>query len=123
MDLRDEVEFLREENRQLKERLGLSPTNQFFLEARRCLNLQPQTARVLSALMGSPMVSKGELLEAMCVGWEECELKNVDVRIFHLRKALTPHGILIETIWGTGYRLVPEMKARVRALLGLAEAA
>ncbi|CAN7583295.1 winged helix-turn-helix domain-containing protein [Devosia sp. LjRoot16] len=123
MDLRDEVEFLREENRQLKERLGLSPDNQFFLEARYRLRLQPQVARVLAALMGSPMVSKGELLEAMCDGWEERELKNVDVRIFHLRKALRPHGVEIETIWGQGYRLVPEMKTRVRQLLGLAEAA
>ncbi|RYE48320.1 MAG: helix-turn-helix domain-containing protein [Hyphomicrobiales bacterium] len=123
MNLRDEVELLREENRQLKERLGLSPTTQFFLEARRRLELQPQTARVLAALIGGPLVSKAELLEAMCVGWEERELKNVDVRIFHLRKALRPHGIEIETIWGTGYRLVPEMKARVRALLDLQEAA
>jgi DNA-binding response OmpR family regulator len=117
MDLRDEVEFLREENRQLKERLGLTPTELFYVEARSRLQLSPSLARALSALMVVPLIKKAALLEAISLNWESRELKGVDVAICKLRKALATHGIEVETVWGVGFRMVPEMQARARLLL------
>ena len=34
--------------------------------------------------------------------------RTVDVHVARLRDKLTGSGVRIETVWGTGYRLVPE---------------
>lgn len=125
MDLREENELLREENRQLKERLALSISEQLMSHMRAVLGVQPQCVRLLNALMAVPIGRKEHLFEAMSPMWakSDAEMKGVDVRIYHLRVALRKHGIEIETVWGVGYRLAPEMKARVRAVLQPEQAA
>lgn len=39
---------------------------------------------------------------------EPTDQKMVDVVIYHIRKKLQPHGIGIETVWGTGYLISPK---------------
>ena len=43
--------------------------------------------------------------------------KMVDVVIFHIRKKLMPHGIAIETVWGTGYLISPKDRENTIKLL------
>ena len=49
---------------------------------------------------------------------DEPEMKIVDVFICKLRKKIRPFGLEIATVWGLGYRMSPETKAKARALLG-----
>lgn len=43
--------------------------------------------------------------------------KITDVFICKIRPKLARHGLKIETIWGVGYRLTPESKAKVTSML------
>lgn len=56
---------------------------------------------------------------------EETNPKMVDVLICNLRRKLRPFGITIETLWGLGYHLEPQMRERVLNVLngGLEHAA
>lgn len=52
-------------------------------------------------------LSKEQLLDATSgIGFDDRELKIVDVFICKARKKLTPLGIKIGTVWGKGYRIV-----------------
>ena len=48
---------------------------------------------------------------------EPTDQKMVDVVIFHIRKKLKPHGLAIETVWGTGYLISPGHRERAIKLL------
>lgn len=48
---------------------------------------------------------------APVIGWDDRELKIVDVFICHVRRKLRPLGIEIETMWGKGYRAVRPREA------------
>lgn len=41
--------------------------------------------------------------------------KIIDVFICKLRAKLRPHGLEIATIWGRGYELTPDARARLQA--------
>jgi DNA-binding winged helix-turn-helix (wHTH) protein len=41
----------------------------------------------------------------------------VDVVIYHIRKKLLPHGLAIETVWGTGYLISPKHREEAIKLL------
>ena len=43
--------------------------------------------------------------------------KIIDVFICKIRKKLKPHGVRIETLWGRGWQLAAEDRARFRAML------
>ncbi|MEJ0012813.1 MAG: helix-turn-helix domain-containing protein [Bauldia sp.] len=81
-------------------------------------------ARVLSMLMARELCSH-EGIGQQLYGLDGSDrTRNAHtVQIVHLRKKLQPFGISIETIWGDGYRLAPEAKAKVRALLERREVA
>ena len=44
---------------------------------------------------------------------EDVEEKIVHIRISIIRKKLRPYGLEIETVWGRGYRLASETRARL----------
>jgi DNA-binding response OmpR family regulator len=63
------------------------------------------------------VVSKESIYNALYGGLSDVELKIVDVFVCKLRQKIEPFGIEIETVWGRGYRMSPEMKRRARALI------
>jgi chaperonin GroEL (HSP60 family) len=48
---------------------------------------------------------------------EPTDQKMVDVVIYHIRKKLLPHGLAIETVWGTGYLISPKHREMAIKLL------
>lgn len=123
LNLREENEMLREEVRQLRQRLGLLATDDpKILSMRQVFGVTRQRALLLAALLAVPVGRREHLLEAMSAGWSrDPDIKLVDVVICKLRRELEPFDLFIETVWGDGYRLAPDMKARMRVLLKLEE--
>jgi DNA-binding response OmpR family regulator len=109
--LRGKVEFLEEQNRQLKELV--QPGFIFPVEWR----LSVSESRVLALLSVAPdgFRTREALRNAACGVDSETGAKVVDVYVFKIRRKIGPHGILIETVWGRGYRLSSENRAKVIA--------
>lgn len=121
--LRERVSLLEEENRQLKERLGIGGETELAVEkARRQFAVTPQAARLLVALVSAPMLRK-EVIPEICSprNWENIELQIINVLICRLRRALEPFGLEIHNIWGVGYRIDDPDRTVIRQMLGLGQ--
>lgn len=120
MTLRDDyVRKLEEENDELRERIiVLEEQIGVRIEAPLVLGLTGQEARIFGALMSRDLLTKEMMLAVLYLsrGLDEAEQKIVDVFICKMRPKLKAYGITIETVWGRGYLLKPEMKRRVREL-------
>lgn len=110
--LEAEVDELHERVAVLEEQIGAR------LEAPLALGLTGQESRVFGALMSRELVTKEMMLAVLYLsrGRDEAEQKIIDVFICKMRPKLKLFGIAIETVWGRGYLLKPEMKRRVREL-------
>lgn len=108
--LRERIDELEEENRQLKQRSV--PDAVFPMRWR----LTEREDTFLRVLLAAPGVSSRETLldAAYNQNADTPELKIVDVFICKLRKKLAPDGIAITTVWGRGFWLEPPGKALVR---------
>lgn len=113
--LRDRVDELQEEVRQLREQLV--PPLAFPAEWR----LTKSESGVLAFLYArSPhAMSKERVLAAVWGEHEECPgEKIVDVVLSKLRPKLKPAGIVIETRWGDGFALPRTSRALLAQLIG-----
>ncbi len=85
--------------------------------------LSPRLARALGVLARRDLASREAVQIAMASGvYPETDLKGVDVAISNLRRALPPR-LVIEAVWGTGFRLAQgraEVRGRMRGLEGVA---
>lgn len=86
--------------------LSIHPDRHEALLESKPLNLTPTEFRILHALMAHPerVFKRGELLgedESTGSGLR----RNVDVHIHTLRRKLGRHHSLVDTVWGSGYRL------------------
>ena len=110
-----ENERLLDENERLRADQGLSLNAplQFSLTGKEaCLFGR------LIALKGA-VGTKQALMDAMYNGSiDEPEIKIVDVFVCKLRKKLKPFGVDIQTVWGQGYRIEPDVVARFKAEWG-----
>jgi two-component system cell cycle response regulator CtrA len=85
------------------------------LDAPICFQLTKREAQMLGVMMTHhDVVTKEMFLTAMYGGMDEPNLKIIDVFICKLRKKLARFGIEISTMWGRGYYLTKEMKAKIR---------
>lgn len=93
----------------------------FITHVMRTLTLTGTQAQMLTALLRRPEMTRASLhLITQREGRsKDTEPKIVDVFMCKLRGLLKPHDIIIETIWGRGYYLNPENRAKVFNLLGL----
>lgn len=74
-------------------------------------------ANYLQSLMDGRLKTKEALVLTAHENGEDVELKAADVYVHKLRKKLQTRLVLIETVWGQGYRMAPVHIARVMALL------
>jgi two-component system cell cycle response regulator CtrA len=111
--LEAENEELREKVLQLEEMLGLA------FDAPPVLELTGKEAKVFGFLMKVPMATKQAIMNALYFDRidKEPEIKIVDVFICKLRAKLSPHQLAIETVWGQGYCMPAETKARAQQLI------
>ncbi|WP_411037690.1 winged helix-turn-helix domain-containing protein [Shinella sp. BYT-45] len=103
------LETLRERIRQLEE--ALSPT---FLPPVE-FGLTASEAKVLSCLISRDVATKQQIMTTIYSDRvdDEPDPKIVDVFVCKLRKKLKPHGVIISTVWGQGYRLENRDQFRV----------
>lgn len=108
--LRERVEELEEENRQLRDLLA--PPD-LACKIRRAFGLQQAGCKQLACLAtGSVFKTKTQLFNATRKWGDECmssvNIKIVDVNLVHIRRALQRVGLScsVETVWGMGYRLI-----------------
>jgi len=111
--LRDELDCLREENRQLK--ALLIPEKFEFYE----LGLAPNQRKILALLMAkSPeSVSTEKMLQTVWFNNDEVNFRIVDVIVFQLRKRLKPLGIKIFSIWKVGRYIDNENRKKLLELV------
>jgi DNA-binding response OmpR family regulator len=85
--------------------------------------LTSSTATVLAMLLRRTEVLKSALHASVQrhdgESREKTQIKIVDVYICKLRKVLADYGLTIRTLWGQGYCLDAEVKARIFGRLGL----
>ncbi len=112
--LRAENERLLARVEQLEDALGCK------IEAPTVLKLTRYEAKVFGVLMKREMAHheqiKAALYQATFSGQLEPDSRVIGVFICNIRRKLKPFGITIDSVWGGGYRLTPEAKAKVRAL-------
>jgi hypothetical protein len=85
------------------------------LNARSVFKITAQQAAVFATLLTRNEAKKEQLLAAvqhqrtskssLPNDMEEPQLKLIDVVVCNLRKRIKPHGITIETMWGSGYQI------------------
>ena len=112
--LRDELAWRTEEVRQLKD--VFTPVLAFPQSWR----LSPDETQILAALMaatGSGVLSKEALHIAIGDLQVETHEKIVDIHIHRIRRKVKPYGVMIETVWGVGYRMPPEARRICRRAL------
>ena len=112
--LEAENETLREQNRQLKEEIGLAaqPPAMF--------GLTTQEAAIFGVLLANRAPRKSTFMAALYSDGaydDEAEEKIIDVFICKIRKKLKPFGIEIKTNWGESYEIPEVSKARARELM------
>ena len=108
--LRDKVEELEAIIEYLKD--SISPPGLLFPPRWR---LTDKEARLLRALMAAVSLTKEQLLVAMYDAEPDVEIKIVDVLICRIRNKVKGDGLGIETMWGSGYRIAPPIKAHINA--------
>lgn len=118
--LEDDVATLRERVRQLEEML-LGNIVGLPVE----LALTTHEAALVAALLRAPEMSKDRLLTALYGHLPDAapEVKIIDVFVCKARKKLKPFHIVIETIWGRGYRMTPPSKIILRQMMAAAAVA
>jgi two-component system cell cycle response regulator CtrA len=112
--LEAENETLREQNRQLREEIGLAA------QAPPMFGLTAQESIVFGVLLSNRAPRKSTFMAALYSDGaydDEAEEKIIDVWICRIRKKLKPFDIEIKTNWGDSYEIPEESKARARNLM------
>ena len=84
----------------------LPEANSFIIEGK-TISLTAREFSLFTALLeneGKP-VSRDQLVEKLSVD-EKITARNIDVHVFSLRKKIKAANLLIETVWGKGYKIV-----------------
>lgn len=100
--LRDRCELLEEQVRQLQQLLA--PPELLFSPVP-SVHLSPHEARLFAHLISREFATKTSCFAAMFGLEGEQNPKNLDVHICKLRAKLDGAGVVIDTLWGQGYRL------------------
>lgn len=103
MNVHQEVEFYKEENRQLRAMLIAKDFHMPFE-----WKLTRAEEKLLGSLYSAPnFMRRHEALRVASCLDPEADRKVVEVRVCKMRKKLKPHNIEIRTVWGEGYELTP----------------
>ena len=80
----------------------------------------PQEEIVLAAIVRFDIATFEQIYQGLYAGRYGRDTPDdniVKVHVCRIRPKLAPHGIVIESWYGRGYRMAPESKARLRALI------
>lgn len=114
----DLIQRLQDRVEQLEEVLGLSRSS--VSRMRETFGIGPLQAQTLGLLMTRDFVTRDGLYTALYGAAPQSKWpdeKVLDGHLCWLRRHLRSHGITIRTQWGEGWRIAPEDKTRLRAIL------
>lgn len=113
LSLAEELDLLREENRQLKKMLTVESNVSFGP------HIRGQKARFLAVLMKHERAARDVVYYALYgsdpIG-DQPDERILDVMLCKTRKALKDYGVEIKTIHNVGWYLPPESKAKLKEL-------
>lgn len=114
--LEEENDFLRERVRQLEEHLLSIDEKLIPVE----WALTGRESKVFRALVSREFATKEFIMEFLYSDRPNDlpEMKIVDVFICKMRAKLKPYSVKIHTVWGSGYRVDPEIRAQFNRRLG-----
>ena len=119
--LRDRVEVLEEQNRQLRARLRDMTDAGHSLRYRRAFRLTASEATILGMLIRCGEASYQNLFEAI---YSDADLATIDdpqnavrTHVKRLRRKTRPHGIDFDTVYGFGFAISEEARAAARRKL------
>ncbi len=114
--LEERCAVLEEANALLEEELRRERYGDAEWRAPSIFRLTPKEEACLRALLARDWCTKEQILDAVYSLTEDVPgIKIIDVFICKLRAKLRPHGLEIATIWGQGYELTPDARARLQA--------
>lgn len=114
------VDRLEQENNWLREKIAeLEGILGMRVEVPLLLGLTASEAKVVGILTKRELVTKEQFMQMLYVAQagSDAEIKIIDVFICKARIKLEKFDIKIETVWARGYRMNPENKAKLAALL------
>lgn len=113
MNVHQEVEYLREENRQLKAAIS-GPAIEFPRE----WGLTRAESRALNSIYtGRNYFRPEEAIRYAASNGNATDRDLVKVYISKIRKKLKPHGIEIKNVWGEGYELTQESGELIKNII------
>lgn len=116
--LKETIALQAEEVAMLRRELGLQPDADRLVRTMRLFGLTRARAQILLALGTGRLMSRDNLYDAYSGHRiDDRGIRIIDVFISKMRPALREKGIVIETIWGQGYRLTSHSKNRLNELL------
>ena len=115
MAMRERIDELEEQVRQLKERAHGSVDLKYMV----AFGISREESRMLQLLMREVGVS----IATWASAHQDLEqpMKLINKRVHDIRRKLKKHDIKIETIWGEGYRMPPAYREKVRAIVEAVE--
>lgn len=114
----DLIQRLQDRVEQLQEILGLSRTMESRI--RETFGVGRRQAQTLGLLLSRESVERRSLYTALYGAEPENKWpdeRTLDGHICWLRRHLRRHGVVIHTRWGEGWRIAPEDKTHIRAML------
>ena len=119
VELRHEVQALRDALEAMRSSLESEPG----LKLIQIAHLTHTERLVLGILIRRRRVTKDQLMTALYCHRPDNEPcpKIIDVMVCKIRKKLKPHGIVIKTIWSTGYEIPLDSIERIKAMIAAAD--
>lgn len=120
MSDRERIEVLEAENAAMRARIADLEAQLSAADGWRApleWQLTGKEAVIMGVLVSRTMATKDAFMAALYREFakDEAEPKIVDVFICKARKKLRPFGIVIETVWGQGYRLADGQREQLKA--------
>jgi two-component system cell cycle response regulator CtrA len=117
-----ELQRLRDRIAELEELAGIGDDDVALIKT--ATGLPMSACRILGAIRKRRGISSRDMIYGLVYGDRpECdqpEMKILDVhvvRVVRIRRALKPHGITIETVWGVGWSMTDEHRAALAAMM------
>jgi biotin operon repressor len=117
----DRIDMLREENRQLRDRIARLEGGNMQMVAVKRLGLTALQARIFCLLVQRGEASHEVLIDASYdVHWQAMmgdTMSGLRTAVKHMRKRIRPLGIDVQTIYALGYAMSDQNRARARQIM------
>lgn len=114
-----EIEKLRDENQTLRDRIEELESVLFagVRDGVRIYGCNVIQSRLLAFIASRGMVTRDAIMTALygCDANDPPDIKIIDTYVHHVRKKVAKASIVIETVWGQGFRMSSEHRAAVKA--------